>query len=241
MKKFYLHNGTEQQGPFDLEELRTKSVNKDTPIWYDGLTEWTTADKVDELKELIQSTTPPPFGNNQTPPPINKQPSQTDAEEATSHRAPARKKSNSGRTALIGLLIIVGIVGAYALYENQESGAGHLTIPAETYQEKVMTVEEIEQSQPTNFLSADGNYNRNFWGTKIKVHGVITNKATVASYKDAVVRVTYYSKTKTELSSKDYTIYETFRPHSTTNFELKIENYKDVHSIGWDVIEATAN
>lgn len=108
-----------------------------------------------------------------------------------------------------------------------------------TYQEKVMTVEQIELSQPTSFLTAAGKYNENFWGDKINVHGVITNKATVATYKDAVVKVTYYSKTNTEIGSKEYTIYEIFTPHSSTNFELKIDNYKDVSTIGWDVISAT--
>ena len=73
------------------------------------------------------------------------------------------------------------------------------------------------------------NYNENFWGDKIKVHGVIKNTATVASYKDAIVRITYYSKTKTELGSKEYTIYDIFPAHSEVKFELKIENYKDLN------------
>jgi len=28
MKKFYTHNGVEQQGPFDLEDLKTKGHHK---------------------------------------------------------------------------------------------------------------------------------------------------------------------------------------------------------------------
>jgi hypothetical protein len=108
----------------------------------------------------------------------------------------------------------------------------------ESYQEKVMSVQEVEASQPVNFLTADGTYNSNFWGDKLRVHGKITNRATVATYKDAVVRITYYSKTKTELGAKEYTIYDFFPPNSVKNFELKIENYKDVNSIGWDVVSA---
>lgn len=110
-----------------------------------------------------------------------------------------------------------------------------------SYQEKVMSVEEIERSQPANFLTADGTYNSNFWGDKLKVHGTITNSATVATYKDALVRVTYYSKTNTELGSKEYTIYDFFPAHSTKKFELKIDNYQNVNSIGWDVISAVPN
>lgn len=112
---------------------------------------------------------------------------------------------------------------------------------SDSYQEKVMSVAEIERSQPTNFLRADGNYNHSFWGDLIKVHGVIKNKATAATYKDAIVKVTYYSKTNTVLGSKNYTIYKLFPPHSQVKFELKIENYKDVETIGWEVIQAIPN
>lgn len=135
--------------------------------------------------------------------------------------------------ATLGLLTITSC--------GHSGGSSSDTSSSGSYQEKVMSVEEIERSQPTTFLTADGTYNENFWGDKLKVHGKITNSATVASYKDAVVRVTYYSKTKTELGSKEYTIYEVFSPHSTKTFELKIDNYKDVNSIGWDVISAVAN
>jgi hypothetical protein len=239
MKKYYLHNGTDQQGPFDIEDLKAKNITKETSIWYEGLSEWTTAEGIDDLKDLFKTSTPPPFvAKTTTPPPIQKPPIQ----QTTSVPQPTKKKSKVGRNILIVIILLVLVVGGLFVANNMNSnGGGGYGTGDDTYQEKIMTVEEIERSQPTNFLTADGNYNENFWGDKIKVHGVIKNTATVASYKDAVVRVTYYSKTKTELGSKEYTIYDNFPPHSEVKFELKIENYKDVNSIGWDVIQATAN
>jgi hypothetical protein len=137
---------------------------------------------------------------------------------------------------------LVLILIALTLFSNCKPGSSSGGISSESsYKEKVMSVEEIESSQPTSFLTADGTYGKNFWGDKLKVHGKITNAATVATYKDAVVRVTYYTKTKTELGSKNYTIYDFFPPHSTKTFELKIDNYQDVNSIGWDVVSAVAN
>lgn len=242
MKKYYLHNGIEQEGPFDIEDLKAKLINKDTPIWYDGLTDWTTADNIDELKDLFKTITPPPFSTKQTPPPINKQAAQEQTKQKATPIVEPKKKSNVGRTIFIVVIILLAAVGGLTIFDNMSRDTGYGTgYETDTYEEQVMSVEEIERSQPTNFLTANGNYEENFWGDKIKVHGVITNNATVATYKDAVVRVTYYSKTKTELGNNDYTIYETFPPHSTTNFELKIENYKNVNSIGWDVIQATTN
>jgi len=240
MKKYYLHNGTDQQGPFDIEDLKAKHIHKDTSIWHEGLSDWTTAGKVEELQEFFKTITPPPFSNKQTPPPIIKQTAQTENQQNVTPTIQPKKKSKVGKIIAIIAIVLVVIVGGFIIFDNMNKGVG-IGTGSPTYQEKVMTVEEVERSQPTNFLTADGNYEENLLGSKIKVHGVITNTATVATYKDAVVRVTYYSKTKTELGSEDYTIYETFPPQSRTQFELKIKNYKDVSTIGWDVIEASAN
>lgn len=235
MKKYHLHNGVDTLGPFDMEELKTKNITKSTPIWYEGLHEWKTAGDIPELATIFASI-PPPIAVK-APPSITK----PTVIQKSSYSEPINRKSNSGRNFLI-LIVLVALVGGYLYLENKNSQAssGAYSTSVETYKEKVMTVAEIEISQPTRFLTADGTYNRNFWGTKLKVHGNITNKATVATYKDAVVKVTYYSKTKTELGSQEYTIYETFPPNTTKYFELKIENYKDVNSIGWDVVSASA-
>lgn len=106
---------------------------------------------------------------------------------------------------------------------------------------QVQSVEEIERSQPTNFLNASGTYNETLFGNNIKVHGVIKNSATVANFKDVVVKVTYYSKTQTVIGSNNYIIYDFFPPHSEKNFELKIDKIDGTNTIGWDVVKATPN
>lgn len=102
----------------------------------------------------------------------------------------------------------------------------------------------IERSEPRHFLTTD-EICAGFSGDTIKVHGLIKNIATVTSYKNAVVKLTYYSSTKKVLGHKEYKINEVFPPHSNVRVELKIEekieNYKDVKTIGWDLIQATAN
>ena len=152
---------------------------------------------------------------------------------------PLKKKNDTGKAILISALVIIGIFAIVALMNNlSQSGSSYGL--GESYQEKVMTIEEIERSQPTNFLFADGTYRETFLGNKIKVNCVITNRATVATYKDAVVRVTYYTKTQTVLGSNEYSVYEVFPPNSTKTIELKIDNYSNVNSIGWDVISASS-
>lgn len=154
----------------------------------------------------------------------------------TPQKQTPKKKSRIGKTIIIIVVVLIIVVGGLAI-TNSLSSSGE-TSSGDSYQEKVMSIEEIERSQPTNFLSADGTYRENIWGDKIKVNCLITNTATVAIYKDAVVRITYYTKTNTELGSTDYTVYEVFPPNSTRTIELKIENYKNVNSIGFKVISA---
>jgi hypothetical protein len=249
MKKFFTHDGTEQKGPFDLEDLRSQKIARDTPVWFEGLPSWTSAEKIEELQELFKTTTPPPFNN--MPPPFEKEENNahTDEQNQSSSpnqnqsqgKIPVKKKSSAGKVSgIIAAIIIVG-AGLMILANLKKGGRSstYSTSP-ETYQEKVMTVEEIEKADPTRFLNANGTYNENFWGTKFKVHCTISNKATVASYKDAVVRITFFSKTNTVLGSEDVTLYEVFPPTSSKTMELKVTMYKDVRKLGWDVVRATA-
>jgi hypothetical protein len=60
MRKYYLHNGTAQTGPFTIEELKTQKISKKTPVWYEGITDWTPAKKIPELLDLI-TIQPPSF------------------------------------------------------------------------------------------------------------------------------------------------------------------------------------
>lgn len=65
MKKYYVHDGQDQSGPFDVHILKENKIRKDTPIWFEGLNDWTRAVKIDELKEFILPI-PPPY--KQAPP-----------------------------------------------------------------------------------------------------------------------------------------------------------------------------
>jgi len=238
MKKFYLHNGNEQQGPFDFDDLKAKGIAKETPIWHEGLKEWTIAEKIDELKSIFKSVAPPPFNVKAASPPVPK----TAMTYAKSTQSPSKNKNKIiGRIlSLIGFLLLA-IPGIFIVYNMSLNNSRNSGSSGESYQEKILTVEEIERTQPTNFLTVSGNYNKNFWGDKINVQGVIENRATVAKYKDAVVKVTYYSKTNTPLAKNNYTIYDVFSPRSQIKFTLKIENYQNVSSIGLDIISAIPN
>ncbi len=60
MKKYFLHNGTESSGPFDIEELKAKNINKSTPVWFDGMEHWKKAEEIPELTPVFR-VIPPPY------------------------------------------------------------------------------------------------------------------------------------------------------------------------------------
>ncbi len=75
-QNFYIAVNGHQEGPFTIDELRTKSIQRDTLVWTEGLQDWTKAEYLPFLKELIK-TVPPPLPKLevksttfQTPPPI---------------------------------------------------------------------------------------------------------------------------------------------------------------------------
>lgn len=61
MKQYYIHDGKSQLGPFSIQELKTKSLTSDTPVWYVGLGKWSTIGQVAELKHLAVGSASPHY------------------------------------------------------------------------------------------------------------------------------------------------------------------------------------
>ena len=224
MNKYYLHNGSDNIGPFTIDELKQNKITPTTPIWCEGMEDWKDAGSVEELKVLFPVI----------PPPIKKA-----RQEEPKQSVIKEKKINIFwsiyklfRIVAIIFLIIVGIIILSKIFDKE-------TDTSSTYQESVMTIQEIEATEPVNYLKADGTYNNNFIGDKVKINGVITNSATVTTYKDIIVRVNFYSKTNTLIGTEDYTLYEFYQPNSTQEFKLKVKAYSNVSSLGWEVINAS--
>ena len=71
------------------------------------------------------------------------------------------------------------------------------------------------------------------------ITGFVRSKASVARFKDAVVRVTFYSETQALLQSVDTTLYKYFTPRMTVPFEMKVYPPPQMKSFTMQVISAT--
>ena len=72
MKYFYIDDTNKEQGPFNLKQLKEKGLKRTSKVWCEGMSEWTTAADINELKELFPP--PPPIDSpsvNSSPPPVD--------------------------------------------------------------------------------------------------------------------------------------------------------------------------
>jgi len=147
------------------------------------------------------------------------------------------KKIRSWQSIIIKTTIVSAIlIGAMYYFGNDFE-----LDMEESYEDKIVSISQLEDMQPTDFLTLEGNYNKSFWGTEFKVKGNIVNNATVADYKDIIIRITFYSKTNTVIGTRENKLYEVYPPNSTTPFQFNVKNYKDVNSISCEIVEAIPN
>ncbi|MNJ84967.1 hypothetical protein D3C87_24310 [compost metagenome] len=59
--------------------------------------------------------------------------------------------------------------------------------------------------------------------------GTINNNATLGRYKDARIKILFYSQTNTLIEEQSYVIYEYLEPQSTTSFSFKTESYPQAY------------
>lgn len=165
MKKYYFNDGRAQQGPFTLEELQAKNITAETPVWYDGLPDWTTAGQVEELKEIFIHT-PPPFHAaaattlDEVKPVVTATPVTAVAEAsvasvtAPATTAPAKpaKKSTAWLSYVLALLVLGGV--GYFIYQDMEKNKGNNKNSAATMTPATDSTANTESHQivvdPTN-------------------------------------------------------------------------------------------
>ena len=109
-----------------------------------------------------------------------------------------------------------------------------------SYEKTKETLAEKEKKDPTSFLTVAGNDKHNLLGQMV-MKGTITNKATVATYKDVDVELTFFSKTGTLLETDKETVYEVIAPGQTKKFKTKYFAPKGSDSVGFKILGAKIN
>lgn len=140
MKKYYLHNGTESSGPFDIEELKAQKITKNTPVWFEGMERWNTAGEIKELAHLFMPIPPPIeiFSTFSSTPNVEKN---------TEERKILGLSKNTFFMVCGALIILVGITVLKTLQEkrSQELKIKNHKTEIENYQLEIKQKELEEQ------------------------------------------------------------------------------------------------
>lgn len=72
--KYFIIVNNKQSGPYSIHELKLQNLSPETLVWKEDMPEWIQAQKIDELKQLFITNTPPPHIPPHTQTQVNYQP-----------------------------------------------------------------------------------------------------------------------------------------------------------------------
>lgn len=110
-------------------------------------------------------------------------------------------------------------------------------VKKDKYEEKKENLADMEKKSPVRFLSVSGHDKKNLIGQTV-VKGTLKNKATVASYKDVEVELSFFSKTGALLEKDIEIVYETIEPGKEADFKTKYFAPKGTDSVALKVLSA---
>jgi len=119
---------------------------------------------------------------------------------------------------------------------NRGENAGE-TKEKDKYEQTKESLEQTEKKNPKRFLSVAGNDRKNLIGQRV-IKGTVSNNATVASYKDVDIELSFFSKTGALLEKDHEVIYETIAPGSSTSFKTKYFAPKGTDSVAMKIVAA---
>lgn len=238
MSTYFLHDGSNQKGPFSLDELIQQGIDKNTNVWKEGSPDWVKAEQLEELADHFRKTPPPLY--KATPPEFVQE------EE--------EKKKSKLPLIIILVAIVAGIAGYFIWKQNNPTYEPDMPATGDTsfvpqqqaapVREK--TPEELrqelalkEQSSPVEYLSLSGTYRKNLIGETV-LEGTITNNATVAVFKDIVVKAGFIAPSGTVVGEKNFTVYVMLGPSQSSPFKVKVSAPKQSSSVSMDVVDAVA-
>lgn len=100
-------------------------------------------------------------------------------------------------------------------------------------------LESKEKRNPKTYLSVDYDLNYRLFSGKDEIKGTIYNSATMATFKDVILTVTYSSNTGTKLYSENFVVYDFIYPGSSTDFNIKTYSPEGTKQIGVKVKSAS--
>ncbi len=127
MLKYFIQDGENRKGPYELHELMKLEVYDDTLVWHEGLADWQPASAIQELKPVIRQRMVSP------PPPLPEQP---------------LAKSNKNQGIIIGLVAVLIII-VLVVNANRPSSSS-VNVVMDPQIEKEIAKESAKDANPAD-------------------------------------------------------------------------------------------
>lgn len=214
--KYFIVENNKQAGPFSIYELKDKGIGSETLVWAEGMTDWTPAWKVEELRNFLFNTkdtsTPPPLPEDT---PVEVEPLPNEASPLATER-PAKGSSCLKRLfiAFLGLLVCLAVAMAVSCPSKQDH--------KDRIREKISLALEKQQAK-----------NANLFGVGVgMVRHLLTDQILDRVLEEMVDFHNYYvySKCTINTGGKDKNISYGALGHVFTMNEDDISRYIDEHN-----------
>ena len=207
MKKYFIHDGQRQLGPFSAMELIEKGITKCTPVYTSGLGRYVRAAEIPMLNDAF----------NVSSDDLKKM----DAEHGIKTSKPKLSFNKKILYAVVPLLVVGILIVLWQMQGDVSDAptvANKVTISTKKDAQLSKTdLEQKEAASPLEYLSVHGKMHKNLIGKKI-IKGSITNMASLASYKDLQMAVIFLSGTQTELQTQQFFVNGIVSPNNKISF-----------------------
>ena len=207
MKKYFIHDGQRQLGPFSAMELIEKGITKCTPVYTSGLGRYVRAAEIPMLNDAFNASSDD----------LKKM----DAENRVQTNKPKLSFIKKILYAVVPLLVVGILIVLWQMQgdvSDAPTAVNKVTINAKKDVQLSQTeLEQKEAASPLEYLSVHGKMHKNLIGKKI-IKGSITNMASLASYKDLQMAVIFLSGTQTELQTQQFFVNGVVSPNNKISF-----------------------
>lgn len=112
--------------------------------------------------------------------------------------------------------------------------------PTTKYEEKKASMADMERDSPLKFLKISGSHRRNLVSQEV-VEGEVSNHATLTSYKNIEVQLTFLASDGSTIEKQKHTLDDVAKPGATVDFKIKVKHVKDATSVTMDIVDAAAD
>lgn len=168
MTQYFIHDGQNEKGPLNIEQLRLESLKKETPVWFEGLENWTTIGQVEELKSLFTSKlTPPPLKENIPFSSI----AQNDLKVTS-------KRVLKVPLIILGTVVLIGMVGWLSYQNKSQADALNEVQQKVTQQDQQLTQQNQQLTQQQEEQKQKQAQDRQLQAEKDRINGQLAEKYT---------------------------------------------------------------